>query len=93
MDTSRNSTPAVLAEALSAVIKERKHRWRQLMKFNEIGAKIVSWTEPGSRSLDSFVRLLMDRCIVVWVWLYRCADMRAHGCKGACVHGCVGVCA
>ena len=78
-----SSDRTTLADALAAVVDRVKKRWSSLQHHLGIGRKIASWSTPGSRALDAYVKLLSMRMNV-----HHC-DGLGHCVRPPCSKGCV----
>lgn len=56
-----NSDHMAATDALATVVDKVKKRWSSLQHTLGIGRKIASWSTPGSRALDAYVKLLSMR--------------------------------
>lgn len=55
--------PKTAAQAMRGIAQKARQRWSELVRFSKVGSKIVSWNVPGSRSLEAYIQLLVDRLV------------------------------
>lgn len=67
--------PKGVPQAFRSIAQKARQRWPELVRFSQVGAKIVSWNIPGSRSLEAYIRLLVDRLV----------QTQCGTCEGRCI--------